>query len=617
MITVIDPAVGKRVFSDSEYKWEEALQILPPRTPLVKQRQRPFALTFMTSVLKEIRPSTSIVRIVVATLLLQVLSLSTPFLIRLVTDDLLPLHNPERVQALNIGIACVVFLYVSSSFLRTTAVHHLKRDFDYAAIRSSVKRILFMSPITLYSYSQGELLSAIQGVTAVRRLLTDFCVTCLLDGMLVVTYIVWLFILDRTIALTILVLGVLEALVLLSTHKHIQTLTRSSSHATVTQTSRLFELINNSEYIRSTGSTEVLEMDWSTLLQKELHSYERTARVNAFVGLFTVTCTMGGPLLALWMGAFHVLHHEISVGTLLGIVAIVSTIFWPLANFINAVDLVRTATAGLDYLEPMFAASEAPSITPTAAPSSPRPSIDGHVSLREVTVRYSHAPSPTFSSVSLDAYPGEVTAITGPSGSGKTTLLRLMLGLLKPEHGGIFVDGVQRDTSDFDELRPFIGLVSQDVVMVNGSIADNVRFGVEHASMNEVVRAAELAALDNDVLAMPLQYATPVGNGGKHISGGQKQRIAFARALLRKPRILLLDEATNSLDLASESRIMNTLVDLRITVILITHSLNSLQYAHRIYRLSHGTLSTADVVRGANAIAVKGHHESAEEREYD
>jgi ABC-type bacteriocin/lantibiotic exporter with double-glycine peptidase domain len=607
-ITIIDPVLGKRILPASQYRWEEAVQIVRPKTPLRKQRQRPFAFKFVASVLREIRPSKSVGLMTVATLLLQILSLSAPFLIRLVTDNLLPFRDERRLQVVGVGIACIVLLYVLCTYLRATAVHQLKKHFDYAAIRGSVKRILFMPPIELYGYSQGEILSAIGGVTAVRRILTDFCLTCLLDGSLVITYVVWLFTLDRRIALSIGAIGLLEALVMLSTHKHIQTLTRASSKATATQTSRLLELIGNSEYIRSTGSTEVLESDWAVLLENELEAQEKLVRINALLGLFAGICNIGCPLFALWMGAFHVLDHEMSVGTLLSIVAIVGTIFGPLANFINAVDQIRIATAGLDYLEPMYAASNAPS-PPPAATHSPPLLVEGHVSLRDVTVRYAHAPSPTFSSVFLDAYPGEITAITGPSGSGKTTLLRLMLGLLEPEHGGIFVDGVRRDTSNFDELRPFIGLVSQDVVVVNGSIADNIRIGVEDAAMIDVVRAAELAALANDVSAMPLQYETNVGHGGRHISGGQKQRIAFARALLRKPRILLLDEATNSLDPASESQIMKTLAELRITVILITHSLNSIQYAHRVYRMSHGTLSIVDGVGRLSVTAASSQHE--------
>ncbi|RJE89020.1 ABC transporter ATP-binding protein [Paenibacillus sp. 1011MAR3C5] len=223
-----------------------------------------------------------------------------------------------------------------------------------------------------------------------------------------------------------------------------------------------------------------------------------------------------------------------------------------------------------------------------AAPS--RSGIKGGISFQNVTFRYPDTEEPILSGISFRAAPGETLAIMGATGSGKTTLLQLIPRFYDTAEGAVSIDGQDHVGMKMENLRRSIGYVPQDIVLFSGTVADNIRVGKDDASMDEIMEAAKLAQIHETIMRFPRQYDTVIGQMGVNLSGGQKQRLTIARALVRKPAILLLDDCTSALDVRTEAALLEALKAMNCTTLLVTQKVSSTANADRILLLDDGRL---------------------------
>jgi ATP-binding cassette subfamily B protein RaxB len=250
-----------------------------------------------------------------------------------------------------------------------------------------------------------------------------------------------------------------------------------------------------------------------------------------------------------------------------------------------------------------IALAEAESRDLTAEGAAPTARFD--IELRDVSARYADAEPYVLRNVSLTVEEGESVAIVGPSGCGKTTLLRVILGLLPVAEGDVLVGGVSITRLGPSTFRSLIGTVMQDDRLFSGSIADNIAFFDPAADQTHIQACAGMAAVHDDILAMPMGYHTLIGDMGTVLSGGQKQRVLLARALYKKPKILLLDEATSHLDLPREKQVSEAVRQLKVTRVIVAHRPETIATADRVITLepeaprasTAGTRSRATVVR--------------------
>jgi ATP-binding cassette subfamily B protein len=212
---------------------------------------------------------------------------------------------------------------------------------------------------------------------------------------------------------------------------------------------------------------------------------------------------------------------------------------------------------------------------------------EGRVTFRRVTFGYERR-TPVLHELDVDVAPGEVIGIVGRSGSGKTTAMQLLLGFYEPNEGAIELDGRDIRTLRLEDLRQQIGLVPQEAFLFSGTIAENIAYARPEATLEQIVAAARVAAAHEFIVRQPEGYDTQVGERGQRLSGGERQRVAIARALLRDPVILILDEATASVDVDTERRIQEGLRRRSRTTFVITHRLTALQIVDRVILLDQG-----------------------------
>ncbi len=293
-------------------------------------------------------------------------------------------------------------------------------------------------------------------------------------------------------------------------------------------------------------------------------------------------------LIVLWVGGYRLLSGRLTLGTFVMFNVYMGVLVWPMIAMGWVVNLMQRGSASLNRIQQIMA--EVPSIAEPASPIPLPPPVRGQIEFDAVNVDY--ATGRAVNGVSFTIRAGETVAIVGHTGSGKSTLVRLVPRLLDPSAGRLLLDGVDlRDLSP-SELRRHIGFVPQETFLFSATLAENIAFGVDGATEEQIRRAAGLAGLGPDVANFPKEYETLVGERGITLSGGQKQRTAIARAILRNPKILILDDALSSVDTVTEERILTGLAEVMKgrTSILISHRVSTVRNADRIVVLEKGRI---------------------------
>jgi ATP-binding cassette subfamily B protein len=292
-------------------------------------------------------------------------------------------------------------------------------------------------------------------------------------------------------------------------------------------------------------------------------------------------------LVVLWAGGRQVLLGRITLGSFIMFNTFMGRLVWPMIAVGWVVNLTQRGSASLGRINQIF--HEKPSIA--APPEAVRlAAAKGAIEFRDVSMDYGSRRA--LDGIDLRIPAGATIAIVGHTGSGKSTLVSLVPRLMDPTAGSVRLDGIDLRQLDPAELRRYIGFVPQETFLFSATIAENIAFGVEDATEEQIRRAAELAGLASDIDSFPEGYATMVGERGITLSGGQKQRTAIARAILRDPRILILDDALSSVDTLTEERILTHLAGVMRgrTVILISHRVSTVRQADRIIVLERGLI---------------------------
>ncbi len=315
----------------------------------------------------------------------------------------------------------------------------------------------------------------------------------------------------------------------------------------------------------------------------------RAIRVSAaFVPLIRVVILFGFTATLLY-GGMETVEGTLTVGTYSVLVFMTQRLLWPLTRLGETLDQYQRAMASTTRV---MALLDTPSQIRSGGRAVAVTEVRGAIGIEQLTFAYGEDGEPVLRDVSLTIPPGETIGIVGSTGSGKSTLVKLLLRLYHVEHGRITLDGIPIEEIRLEDLRATMGLVSQDVFLFHGTVRENIVYGSWGATDKQIEEAARLAEAHDFIAELPQGYETIVGERGQKLSGGQRQRIAIARAILKDPPVLILDEATSAVDNETEAAIQRSLdrISLDRTTIAIAHRLSTIRNADRICVLERGRI---------------------------
>ena len=436
----------------------------------------------------------------------------------------------------------------------------------------------------------GETLGKLQKVRAdVEKLIQSF-VNVLFTSVVGIVFVMWYaatvyWPIAPAYFLTIPLLGFVSSLL----SKKIKTVQKTIVAETTALAGSTTESLRNIELVKSLGlanqETERLNATTEKILKLELKKVRYIRSLSFVQGTFVNLLRNAIMLLML----FLVVQEKITVGEFFSLFIYSFAIFGPLQELGNIINVYRETEASLANFQQILD-------TPRdVQPLRPQP-VEALKTLAFDDVHFKHltADKPALAGISFDARVGETVAFVGPSGSGKTTLVKLLVGLYKPLSGQIRYNDIPGSEVNLDELREQIGFVTQDTQLFAGTIRENLLFVAPHATDAECLMALHQAAANTLLARAPQGLDTVIGEGGVKVSGGEKQRLSIARALLRKPALLVFDEATSALDSLTEEEIGRTVRDLsgsrQHITILIAHRLSTILHADRIFVLEQGSV---------------------------
>jgi subfamily B ATP-binding cassette protein MsbA len=435
----------------------------------------------------------------------------------------------------------------------------------------------------------GELLSRLMNdVTVIQSVVTETPIDSAKQLVTFVGGIAFLLMMNWRLCLLILVLLPLLVLVAKLFGRKLKSLSTSIQDHTAAMSTLIEEVISGIRIVKSFVQTQREETRFATQVEQTLALTMRKAGVMAVFIPVISFLTFSAAAAVLWYGGRQVIDGNVSPGDLFAFVLFAGILVGPFSSAARVFAQIREAQGATQRVFEILDTGSEVSDSPTATTLS---SVSGHIRAEHVGFAYDPR-QPVLMDVSFDAKPGELIAIVGPTGAGKTTVMNLLHRFYDPTEGYITIDGHDLRQVTMDSWYRQIALVPQETILFGGTILDNIRYGNEKASQEEVVAASRAAHAHDFIMSFPDQYQTIVGEKGINVSGGQRQRIAIARAIVKNPRILLLDEATSALDSESERLVQEALEQLMKgrTTFVIAHRLTTIQRADRILVLNKGRL---------------------------
>lgn len=591
--TIVDPAGGRRRVCREEFDrfFTGVAFEIEPGSDFAGRRQAPANrwLLFARALRGKRGVPALLGEVLLTSAVLQVVGLSIPLLTKVIVDRVVPLYRTDLMTPIALGLVLVVVVQALLRYLRGAALLSVQAKLDAKLMCDFCEHLLSLRYKFFQDRSAGDLLLRLNSNSTLRDILTGQTLSMILDGAFVFAYLGLLLTWAPTFGLFVLALAGLQALAMAASYRPVHTLTQQQLIAQAAAHSYLVEALVGVATVKASGAEQRVFASWSDLFMKQLNMSLQRGAVTLVVDAALAGLRSGASLFLLWFSARYVLNGTWTLGTALGLNALAAAALGPLSSLVSSSQQLQVVRAHLDRIADVL---EAP---PEQASSLvlDRPTLQGRIEVRNLTFRYQAGGPAILDGVSFVVPKGAKLAIVGRTGSGKSTLLKLLLGLYEPESGEIAYDGVPLRNVSLRHLRSQIGVVLQDTSLFTGSIYDNIAFTDPDAPMARIAAAARDAGLAEDIQRLPMQFSTRVTEAGGNLSGGQRQRLALARALVREPAILLLDEASSHLDQQTERVIERNLNDLTMTRIIVAHRLTTIVSADMILVLDAGRVVEA------------------------
>jgi len=521
-------------------------------------------------------------RIAFAVVAIGLLSLVTPLITNVLVNSVIPRSELDQLAFCALALAVTAIAIASVQTMEGLAMLRVEGLMDWKLQAAVIDRMLRLPTSLFREYTVGDFVDRSMGIGAARRAFTGRALRGMMAGLFCWFSIGLMLYYDLKLGLVAVALTLVRASVIVATsavrlyHENRYFSLQGKIGGFVLQ------LISGIGKLRVADATARALAVWSKQFTAQKQNFIASQRASNALAVFESSFPLIATLVIFAAATFLNSKLLQDVGGFLAFFAAFGQSMASIGAWASGISEALIAIPRITRLRPLIAAA--------AEVSDERKSpgqLSGTVELSRVTFRYATSGPPVLENVSLRIAQGEYVAIVGPSGSGKSSVFRLLLGFEKPQSGTVFLDGKAIDTLDLSAVRRQLGVVLQNGKLTTGSLYDNICGGVQ-LPLEQVWDAARLAALDEDIKAMPMGMNTVVAEGVNTLSGGQRQRVMIARAIARRPRILLFDEATSALDNRSQAIVSTSLGNLNVTRIVIAHRLSTVRQADRIIVLVDG-----------------------------
>jgi len=537
-----------------------------------------------------IKPQKALVlNIFFASLIFTILGIIGAFYFQVLVDEVLQYNLLTTLNILSIGfIVLSIFKILLNSF-RSQLLMYLAQRIDIPLMLGYYEHVINLPMNFFGTRKVGEIVSRFNDATKIREAISGATLTIMIDTLMAIAGAFILFTQNHILFGLTIIPVILYAILVFVFKKPIRDINRENMENNAKITSYLVESLSGIETIKAFNAEREVNGETEKRFIKLMKSSFKAGFIGNVQGSIKGSVKSIFAVVILWVGAYECILGVLSVGQLLAFNSLLAYFLDPIENLINLQSQLQTAIVAADRLGEILdlelekSVDENKKINPST--------LNGGIEFKNVDFRYGTRKL-ILEGLNLSIAPGEKIALVGESGSGKTTLSKLLMNFYQCEKGEVLINGYNIKDINIEALRNKIAHISQDIFLFSGTIKENLLFGQGDIDFEKVVDACKQAKIHDFINEQPLRYETMIEENGSNISGGQKQRIAIARALIRAPEILIMDEATSSLDSITEKAIEKTMYEFSkdITTIIIAHRLSTIMRCDKIYVMDKGKL---------------------------
>ncbi|TNV97505.1 ABC transporter, partial [Xylella fastidiosa] len=587
-VTIYDPAIGKRKLSLNEVsKYFTGIALELTTTTEFKQQKPPPSISArqLTGPIRGLWRA--LAQILLLSLALQVFVVLSPFYMQWVVDQVLVSADRDLLVVLGLGFGLVLLLQIAIGLFRSWSVIYLSSRLGLQWMGNVFAHLLKLPLEYFEKRHLGDLTSRMSSVQSIQKTLTTSFVEAIIDGLMTLVTLGLMLVYSWKLALVTLVAVVLYMVIRAVSYWPVRDCTEQQLVVGAKQQTHLLESLRGIQSLKVACEESLRRSTYENLLNDTVNQEVRLARMS--LGFSTASQLVFGleRIAVIWYGATLALSNVFSVGMLIAYLSYKDQFASRISSLIDKWVEFRMLRLHGERLADIV-------LTPPEEdyelPEMQLPKKEPDIEVEGLSFRYGEDEPWVLKDCSFKVAAGESVAIIGASGCGKTTLMKLLLGLLKPTAGTIRISG--RDLHKFGtrNVRSIVGAVMQDDQLFAGSVADNISFFDPDFDLERIEAAAKLAAIHEDIAAMPMGYHALIGDMGSALSGGQKQRVILARALYRQPKLLFLDEATSHLDVMRERLVNDAVHQLKLTKVIVAHRPETIASTDRVVILDHGRI---------------------------
>lgn len=530
-----------------------------------------------------------LLNIVLASLISTLVGMATAFYYSSLIDSVLPEKLGGTLTVLSIGTIGLYLVRIILDAFRKHMNVYLGQRIDINLLLGYYKHVLQLPMKFFETRKTGEIISRFNDASSVREAISGATLTLMIDTGMVIFGGIILYMQNAKMFFITLVVVALCTIVVFSFNKIYRRLNEEQMESSAQLTSYLIESINGIQTVKSFNSEKTIIYNTENKFVRNLRSsFKLSLAGNIQSSLMSAINSIGGVIL-LWVGGVSVLRGEMSIGEIITFQALVGYFLGPLNNIICLQPQLQSAAVSASRLSEIIDLD----IEKTVAEEEKYEpdNLVGDIELRNVSFRYGEKKS-VLNNINLSIKKGQKVAFVGESGSGKSTLAKLLLHLYEVESGEIMINGQNINDIKIDVIRDRISYIPQETFLYSGTIMENLTFGGRGYKTDSIINATKQAQAYDFIQNMPQRFNTRLGENGGNLSGGQRQRLSIARSLLKKSDILILDEATSSLDASTERLLDESLKEFAKdkTTIMIAHRLSTIKHCDVIYVLEKGNI---------------------------